>query len=188
MMRTLLAMRNYEYPFGWLQEGVPSNHHNYDVARLFRVGWPQMDPGQRDQARAEMREMMDFCLNKTLNPDGSFKMMDEDTVGSSFLFPVSLLNELGYFRPSLRFWTSASFPGSMRVADRIEQRIRIMGLSDTESAKVLRRFDEARRERRAWRIGGATALLAIVWLGWRAVKCLNRKRTGEGGVKPPLRT
>lgn len=177
MMRTLMAMKNYEYPFGWLQEGVPSNHHNYDVVRLFRVGWPRMDAGQRDQARAEMREMMDFCLNKTLNPDGSFKMMDEDTVGSSFLFPVSLLNELGYFRPSLRFWTSASFPDSMKVEDRIEQRIRIMGLSDTESAKVLRRFDEARRERRAWRIGGAMALLAIAWVGWRTVKFLNRKRT-----------
>lgn len=178
MMRTLMAMKNYEYPFGWLQEGVPSNHHNYDVARLFRVGWPQMDAGQREQARAEMREMMDFCLNKTLNPDGSFKMMDEDTVGSSFIFPVSLLNELGYFRPSLRFWTSASFPDSMKVADRIEQRIRIMGLRDTESAKVLRRFDEARRERRARRMGAATALLAIAWLAWRTVKFLNRKRRG----------
>jgi hypothetical protein len=179
MMRTLIAMKDYEYPFGWLQEGIQSNHHNYDVARLFRVGWPQMNEGQRDLARAEMREMMDFCLNKTLNPDGSFKLMDEDTVGSSFLFPVSLLNELGYFRPSLRFWTRESFPDSMKVADRIEQRIKSMGLSDTESAKVLRRFDEARRERRAWHIGGAIGLLALAWMGWRTVKILNHKRTGR---------
>src|SRR6266571_1680735 len=56
MMRTAVAMKAYEYPFGWLEEGVPSNHHNYDVVRLFRVGWPQMDEKQRDLARAEMRQ------------------------------------------------------------------------------------------------------------------------------------
>src|SRR5207237_3380287 len=130
--------KDLEYPFGWREEGRVSNHHNYDVVRLFRVGWPQMDGQQRELARAEMRRMMDFCLKETMNPDGSFKMMDEDTVGSSFLFPVSLLNELGYFRPSLRFWTRESFPGAMDVAARVEERIKGMGLTDTESAKVLR--------------------------------------------------
>jgi len=176
MMRTLIALKNYEYPFGWREEGVPSNHHNYDVVRLFRVGWPQMDTPQRDLARAEMRQMMDFCLHETMNPDASFKMMDEDTVGSSFLFPVSLLNELGYFRPSLRFWTHERFPDAMNVADRIEHRIKAMGLTDTESAKVLRRCDEARRERRAWNIGGATMLLLVGWLIWRTVKFFRRWR------------
>src|SRR6266566_3212585 len=98
-----------------------------------------MDEAQRALARTEMREMMEFCLRQTMNPDGSFKMMDEDTVGSSFLFPVSLLNELGYFRPSLRFWTRDSFPDAMHIADLIEHRIKAMGLTDTESAKGLRR-------------------------------------------------
>lgn len=101
MIQTLLGMKNEEFPFGWMQEGVFSNHHNYDVVRLLRVGWPVMSEAQRSEARIAMRQMLHFCLDETLNPDGSFKMMDEDTVGSSFLFPVSLLNELGYFRPSL---------------------------------------------------------------------------------------
>jgi hypothetical protein len=83
---------------------------------------------------------------------------------------------MGYFRPSLRFWTRESFADSMKVADRVERRIQTMGLSDTESAKVLRRFDEARRERRAWKIGGAAVLLIIAWSGWRTVKFLSRKR------------
>jgi hypothetical protein len=146
MIRSTLAFKDQEYPFGWLQEGVPSNHHNYDVVRLFRIAWPQMTEEQRDQARKEMRRMMEFCLKETMNPDYSFKMMDEDTVGSSFLFPVSLLNELGYFRPSLRFWTDESFPDAMRVAAGIEHRIHAMGLTDTESRKVIKRFKEARLE------------------------------------------
>ena len=64
----------------------------------------------------------------------------------------------------------------MNVADRIEHRIKAMGLTDTESAKVLRRFDEARRERRAWNIGGATMLLLVGWLIWRTVKFFRRWR------------
>ncbi|MDB6109304.1 MAG: hypothetical protein JWR69_1054 [Pedosphaera sp.] len=180
MMRTLIAMKDQEYPFGWLEEGVPSNHHNYDVARLFRIGWPLMREDQCELARAEMRRMMDFCLRETMNPDGSFKMMDEDTVGSSFLFPISLLNELGYFRPSLRFWTWDSFPDAMNVADRVEHRIRAMGLTDTETAKVLRRFEDARRERRVWQIAGIILLIVAigsVWLGWKTMKWLRHRRS-----------
>jgi hypothetical protein len=180
MMRTLLAMKGQEYPFGWLEEGQMSNHHNYDVARLFRVGWPQMDKTQRELARTEMRNMMDFCLKETMNPDGSFKMMDEDTVGSSFLFPISLLNELGYFRPSLRFWTWESFPDAMKMADRVESRIKAMGLTDTESAKVLRRFEEARRERRAWVMAGCVLLVVVVTSGWVCARWVTRRRQHKG--------
>jgi hypothetical protein len=176
MMQTTIAFKDQEYPFGWLEEQQMSNHHNYDVVRLFRIGWPEMNESQRELAQREMRRMMDFCLNETLNPDGSFKMMDEDTLGSSFLFPVSLLNELGYFRPSLRFWTWNSFPGAMKLADRVENRIKTMGLTDTESAKVVRRFDEARRERRAWAIGGTLLVLLAGGAAWRVVRWIRRRR------------
>jgi hypothetical protein len=70
------------------------NSHGYDVVRLLRIAWPQMSEADREVARAEMRKMIDFCLAH-LRPDGSFDMLDEDTLGSSFLFPVSLLNGLG---------------------------------------------------------------------------------------------
>ncbi|MHA3774906.1 hypothetical protein ACXR0O_25585 [Verrucomicrobiota bacterium sgz303538] len=174
MIRTTLAFKDNEYPFGWLEEGMQSNHHNYDVVRLLRIGWPQMDKAQRQLARTEMRRMMDFCLRETMNADHSFKMMDEDTIGSSFLFPVSLLNELGYFRPSLRFWTDESFPDAMRVAEGIEQRIHAMGLTDTETGKVLRRFKEARLERAIrWAVCGIGVLL----VGWAALKMLRRFRS-----------
>ena len=179
MMKTLIAMKDQEYPFGWLQEGQMSNHHNYDVVRLIRVGWPQMDKTQREMARREMHHMMDFCLKETMNPDGSFKMMDEDTLGSSFLFPISLLNELGFFRPSLRFWTWESFPAAMNVADRVQERIKVMGLTDTESAKVLRRFEEARRERHAWVAAGCILLVVLAWSGWKCVKWARRKLRRE---------
>jgi hypothetical protein len=114
-----------------------------------------------------------------MNPDGSFKLMDEDTVGSSFLFPVSILNELGYFRPSLRFWTWESFPDAMKVADRVQARIKAMGLTDTESAKVLRRFEEARRERRGWLVAGMALLVVFTWTAWK-LRAIVRARRGTG--------
>jgi len=183
MMRTTFAFKDLEYPFGWLEEGQRSNHHNYDVVRLIRIGWPQMDSEQRALARAEFRKMIDFCLNETMNPDGSFKMMDEDTLGSSFLFPVSLLNELGYFRPSLHFWTDESFPDAMQVADRIEKRIKAMRLSDTESLKVLRRFEDARRERRVWRLGRLLLVILAIFSGWKIAKWIGRRRRASANEK-----
>jgi hypothetical protein len=171
MMRTLLAMENYEFPFGWQQEWRPSNHHNYDVVRLFRIGWPVMDDAQRASAREAMNRMLEFCLAETLNEDGSFKLMDEDTVGSSFMIPVHLLDELGYFRRSRRFWTDEPFPEGPATARRIAARIEGMGLSDTESQKALRRLRWAAQED-DWRIAGwIVTLVAVVVAGgfgcWR---------------------
>jgi hypothetical protein len=171
MMRTLLAMEKYEFPFGWQQEWRPSNHHNYDVVRLFRIGWPVMDDAQRASAREAMNRMLEFCLAETLNEDGSFKLMDEDTVGSSFMIPVHLLDELGYFRRSRRFWTDEPFPEGPATARRIAARIEGMGLSDTESQKALRRLRWAAQED-DWRIAGwIVTLVAVVVAGgfgcWR---------------------
>jgi hypothetical protein len=170
MMRTLLAMEKYEFPFGWQQEWGPSNHHNYDVVRLFRVGWPAMDDQQRSQARLAMRRMLEFCLSETLNDDGSFKLMDEDTVGSSFMIPVHLLDDLGYFRRSRRFWTDEKFPDGPATAWRIANRIETLGLTDTESRKALRRLRHIAWENRlidsAW-IAGGLAVVVTAGYVWR---------------------
>lgn len=178
LVRTTLAFKDLEYPFGWLEEGKKSNHHNYDVVRLFRIAWPYMDERPRDLARAEMRKMIDFCVHETMNPDGSFKMMDEDTLGSSFMFPVSLLDETGYFRRSRRFWTSESFPGAVDAAILIDKKINALGLADTESRKTLRRLEEIQREDRRRRWGGILLLLAIAgWIGWNIIKRLRRRKS-----------
>ena len=64
----------------------------------------------------------------------------------------------------------------MQTADRIERRIKAMGLTDTESAKVLSRFREARQERRGWEIAGAVLVLLTVCSGWKVYQWLRRRR------------
>jgi hypothetical protein len=181
MIRTTLAFKDLEYPFGWLEEGKKSNHHNYAVVRLFRICWPSMTEDQRELARTEMRRMIDFCLNETLNADGSFKLMDEDTVGSSYMFPVQLLDETGYFRKSRRFWTDESFPGSREVAERVASKIQSAGLTDTESRKALRRLQDAQREARRRRMAGVLAVVVVIALGYLVVR-LWLRRSGTWAV------
>jgi len=128
LIDTTLAMKNERYPFGWLEEGqYPSNHHNYDVVRLWHLGWSQASGQQRQQIGKEIEGMLDFCLHKSLQPDGSFNSPEEDTVSSAFYFGVSLLSEAGYFSKKNRFWTDRSFPESEEVRQRIEKRIKAIG-------------------------------------------------------------
>ena len=72
-----------------------------------------------------------------LNPDGSFKQEDMDTVGESFEFPVFLLSELGFFHQSERFWTDQKFPEAHDLAKRIIGRIQAQHLEDPESQIAL---------------------------------------------------
>jgi hypothetical protein len=97
--------------------------------------------------------------------------MDEDTVGSSFMIPVHLLDDLGYFRRSRRFWTEEPFSEGPATARRIAAQIERMGLTDTESQKALRRLRWAEQEDE-WRFAGwILTIVAVVVAGgyaaWR---------------------
>ena len=85
ILRTTLAFKDHEYPFGWLEDGQMTNHHNYDVAALFRMGWPHADARQKQDIQKEIRRMLDWCLAETLEKDGGFKLGDESTLGGAVL-------------------------------------------------------------------------------------------------------
>jgi hypothetical protein len=133
IIATLFAMKNLEWPFGWLQDGQMSDHHNYDVVTLFHYGWSAMTPQQKTQARAEIRKMLDFCLTKSLRPDGSFNLNDEDTIGESYAFPCQFLYEIGFFHKENRFWTQETFPQAKAIARRIAGKIKALKLDDPET-------------------------------------------------------
>jgi hypothetical protein len=147
ILRTTLAFKDREYPYGWLEDGAMSNHHNYDVVLLFHLGWSHADAGEREQIRAEIARMLRFCREQTLQADGSFRMRgDEATLSSNFYFGVAFLNEIGYFATE-RFWSDEKFPEAAEVRDRIESRIVKLGLDDPEAkfALMLLRLNRSRR-------------------------------------------
>lgn len=137
ILNATLALKGREYPYGWLEDGAMSNHHNYDVVRLFQLGWRHADPTQRERIRSEIARMLRFCLDETLQPDGSFRMRgDEATLSSNFYFGVAFLHEIGYFAKA-RFWSEEEFPEAAGVRDRIEACIVALGLSDPEAKFAL---------------------------------------------------
>ncbi len=133
ILRTTLAIKDAEYPYGWLEDGKMSNHHNFDAARLFHLGWEHAEPGQREEIRGGIRRMLRFALEESLQPDGTFADPSEDTLGGSFYFAVALLHEVGFFGKSNRFWTDEDFPKAEEVRKRVRSRIKALGLDDSES-------------------------------------------------------
>lgn len=134
LIDTTLAMKNGRYPYGWLEDGrFMSNHHNMDLVKLWRLGWARATPQQRTLISQAIDAMLDFCLTKSLQEDGSFKSPEEDTLSSGFYFGVGFLHESGFFSKRQRFWTDREFPQASAIRKRILGRIKSIGLDDAEA-------------------------------------------------------
>ncbi len=133
ILRTTLAFKDHEYPYGWLEDGQMTNHHNDDVAALFHMGWPHADAGQKAAIQKEIRRMLEWCLAETLEKDGAFKLGDESTLGGAFYFGASFLNEVGYFSKAHRFWTEDEFPDAPEVRNRIREKLKSLKLTSPEA-------------------------------------------------------
>ncbi|MEO1090850.1 MAG: hypothetical protein AAFX81_09470 [Pseudomonadota bacterium] len=100
LIRTTLALRDQAYPFGWESAGRWTNHNNYDLARLFRYGWPDMTEAQRAEVVETLQTMLDWSFEETLAPNhAGFVLVPElsSSVGAEFYFGVSFLDAVGYF-------------------------------------------------------------------------------------------
>jgi hypothetical protein len=144
--RRLLQLDQVNFPAGILFDGHYENHLNWDAVKIFRMAWPTLDETTRQQARAEMARMLQWCLTKSYQSDGSFKVSDlDDTPGDAFRYGIWFLQETGYFQRKDRFWTDQDFPDADQVRRRIEARLQTIGLSDPalrEAYDTLRAMDE----------------------------------------------
>jgi hypothetical protein len=102
--QTTFEIRERRYPFGWQDRGTQNTHHSYDVVALVRVAWPMMTEFQRARAQAELTIILVRTLRLALNARGEFDATPFDSLGEAYYFGVSLLDEIGFFRPSRNFW------------------------------------------------------------------------------------
>jgi hypothetical protein len=90
-----------------------------------------LDEASRQQIRGEISRMLDWCLTKSYQPDGSFKVSDlDDTQGDAYRYGVWFLPEAGYFQRKDRFWTDQDFPDSKAVQEHIEAKLKSIGPND----------------------------------------------------------
>jgi hypothetical protein len=110
--RTMLDIKDEEYPFGWLQRGRLTNHHAYDVARIFKLGWPHLD----ERSRARVSQAMDDVLARTLrdgiNKDGTVTPVPgfSSGVDDDYYYAVSVLTTTGYCSAGRMFWSPREVP------------------------------------------------------------------------------
>ena len=69
--KRLLQLDQFDFPAGIRMSGHYENHLNWDVVKIFRVAWPSMDEQTRQLARAEISDMLNWCLTNSLQADGS---------------------------------------------------------------------------------------------------------------------
>jgi hypothetical protein len=142
----LLQLDRVNFPAGILFDGHYENHLNWDAVKVFRMAWPTLDETTRRKARAEIARMLHWCLTRSYQPDGSFKVSDlDDTPGDAFRYGIWFLQESGYFQRKDRFWSGQDFPDADQVRQRIETKLQTIGLSDPalqEAYDTLRAMDK----------------------------------------------
>jgi hypothetical protein len=120
VISTTLAVRDLNYPVGWLWNGVYWNHNNMDVAALFKAGWRYAKKDQKRAISFEIQKMLNWCLSESLQTDGSFRPHIADgSLEESVYYGVSFLGRIGYFDKSDRFWTKQTFKDSDSVRTKI---------------------------------------------------------------------
>lgn len=102
---TIFRIKGLQYPAGWASspEHPESNHHHYDITTIFALGWSRMTGQQKEQARREIRHMLEWCVT-TSAADGCF---DGDRSDESYYFGVRFLDRIGFFDTGKCFWTRA---------------------------------------------------------------------------------
>jgi hypothetical protein len=68
--------------------------------------------------------MLDWCLKESLQPDGSFRLREGESLEESVYFGTAFLARIGYFDRAQRFWTDEEFPGALEAKQHIAQFIR----------------------------------------------------------------
>ena len=142
---TTVGIKNDPYPFGWKHADGFNNHNDYDVAKVFRYGWPHMSAEQRRRAASVIADMLHWTLTSSLQMNGSFKTVPTffSSVGADFYFGVSFLQTIGYWDPAKRFWTEQDFPEAAATCKRIKTRLVEMALKSHELKSALTHLENS---------------------------------------------
>lgn len=145
IFETTLAIRDDAYPFGWKHNGDFNNHNNYDVTKIFELGWDKVDTETQNAASKDIGIVLDWCLNKSMTPDGGF--IDDPTfynsVGAAYYYGVSFLDQAGYFGTTAPFWTDKPFPDGPALCCKIQKKMKSEGLDDDEAKAAMEKLVDA---------------------------------------------
>jgi hypothetical protein len=143
VLKTLYAIKNAPYPYGWLYEGSYVNHNNYDVARILSYGWSHLAPEDQVPFRKELDAMLAWTLNESLGDDGRFRSIPSffESLSANYYYGVQFLDLIGFWDPQKRFWTESEFSNAPEVCMRIRRSMERDGLNDATAMDVRERLE-----------------------------------------------
>jgi hypothetical protein len=150
IIETTFNIMDEPYPYGWRHHGDLNNHNNYDVARIFRFGWPHMTGTQKARASTAIRWMLEWTLTESLETDGRFRVDPTffDSLAATYRFGVLFLDRIGYWNKSERFWTHEEFPHATQLCALIARRMAELQLDQWEAREAIRSLDNCRQPQR----------------------------------------
>jgi hypothetical protein len=109
ILETTAAIESERYPYGWQHNGQYNNHNLYDVAKIYKYGWPNMTDVERSKFKAQIESMIEWSLENILGPDYTFKhdATFSDSLADEYYFGVSFFDVVGYWQQQRQFWTDA---------------------------------------------------------------------------------
>jgi hypothetical protein len=143
LIDTLFEIRDDRYPTGWLDDDGMTSHNNYDVATLFKLGWPDMREDQRRRASAELDRLVDWCLATAIAADGSVvARAQSESLAEGYYFTIAFLETVGYFDPAKRFWTDRAFPESPALRGQLARHVLRLHRGDPMARMALDRLSQ----------------------------------------------
>ena len=81
--------------------------------------------------------MLTWCLQMRMDPKVPFAVDATfySSPGDAYYYAISFIEELGYWDPRKRFWTSQNYPGALDLCRSIKARLSESGL-DTPAARA----------------------------------------------------
>lgn len=149
IIETTLSIKDLPYPFGWKHNGQYNNHNNYDVVKILRFGWSHMTTTQIDQARAEIRSMLMWAVEKSVTLDGEFRNDPsfDNSIGETYYYGVSFLDEVGYWDKDQRFWDSGTtnYAGAQDLCRKILRHLTKLQTNSIPAQEALLRMNKSCR-------------------------------------------
>jgi len=128
---TTLSIKNKNYPFGWLENGEMTNHHNMDVVTLLNYGWPSFTDSIRQAASGEIEKMLRWSLKHSLQPDGGFLMNEsDDSLVDATYFGSAFLKSIGFFDKKAPFWRDKPFKNVTKICKRILKKVKTLSQNE----------------------------------------------------------
>jgi hypothetical protein len=131
IIETTRAVESDPYPYGWRHNGRYNNHNLYDVAKIYKFGWPHMSEAERLKIGEQIGSMIGWSLANTLEPDDTFAHDPtfSDSLADEYYFGVAFFDVVGHWRPENRFWTEAPVDADApAMCCRLKHRVKVLGL------------------------------------------------------------